>query len=107
MVAAVERARSKDFIRIDLERHLSDLERKDRIYRLAEWLPRFSIFGRVRSVLNRFISNRLGRQASHDGQLTRTAVRAAVAGDAEQFLHGAGTRFLNGEIALKHFCCGR
>jgi SAM-dependent methyltransferase len=42
---------SKDFIRIDLEKHLRCLARKDRIYGLAEWLPRFSIFGRLRSVL--------------------------------------------------------
>ena len=41
-----------DFIRIDLEKHLKALYRKDRIYRMAEWLPRFSIFGRLRSALN-------------------------------------------------------
>ncbi len=40
-----------DFIRIDLDKHLSALKRKDRIYRLAEWLPRFSILGRLRSLL--------------------------------------------------------
>jgi SAM-dependent methyltransferase len=43
--------RSNDFIRIDLDKHLNNLNRKDRIYRLAEWVPRFSIFGRIRSVL--------------------------------------------------------
>jgi hypothetical protein len=40
-----------DFIHIDLDKHLSSLARKDRIYRLAGWLPRFSVFGRLRSVL--------------------------------------------------------
>jgi SAM-dependent methyltransferase len=43
--------RSNDFIRIDLEKHLRCLARKDRIYRWAECLPRYSIFGRLRSVL--------------------------------------------------------
>jgi hypothetical protein len=42
---------SNDFIHIDLDKHLRSLDRKDRLYRLAEWLPRFSIFGRLRSVL--------------------------------------------------------
>ncbi|HEX4147115.1 MAG TPA: methyltransferase domain-containing protein [Pirellulales bacterium] len=43
--------RTGDFIRIDLEKHLSGMERKDRIYRLADRLPRFSIFERLRAVL--------------------------------------------------------
>ncbi len=41
----------KDFIQVDLERYKKNLDRKDRIYRLAERLPRVSIFGRLRSVL--------------------------------------------------------
>jgi hypothetical protein len=41
-----------EFVAIDLAKHLADLNRKNHLYRLATWLPRFSVFGKIRSVLN-------------------------------------------------------
>ena len=45
-----------DFIHVDLTQHLRNLNRKDRVVRLATWLPSFSIFGRLRSLLSSFSS---------------------------------------------------
>jgi hypothetical protein len=42
----------EDFMAVDLERHLADLNRKNRFYRLATWIPPISIFAKIRAAFS-------------------------------------------------------